>query len=193
MAQVNACHVETEEEAKQRLTATRMIAFGVFALAMPKRTPGAVLVIVDTDRGPLVFEKQKQTKGKMLRSMRPALGLINGAVAARPASSQAPPADKLDALPAAEAVPGGPVASDGTRECPWCAERIKAAARICRYCGRDVQGASRGAVAAAARRRRIHLCPKCGVEVRSRSAYEDHLTTEHEMRPPFPRPTIRED
>jgi hypothetical protein len=26
-----------------------------------------------------------------------------------------------------------------TRPCPWCAETIKAAARVCRYCGRDVE------------------------------------------------------
>jgi hypothetical protein len=29
----------------------------------------------------------------------------------------------------------------GLRACPWCAERIQAAARICRYCGRDVTAA----------------------------------------------------
>lgn len=30
--------------------------------------------------------------------------------------------------------------SSGDRTCPWCAETIKAAAVICRFCGRDVQG-----------------------------------------------------
>src|ERR1700674_3532031 len=30
-------------------------------------------------------------------------------------------------------------AQSGERTCPWCAETIKAAAAICRFCGRDVQ------------------------------------------------------
>jgi|GEM_PF-2425024 len=28
---------------------------------------------------------------------------------------------------------------EGGRPCPWCAETIKPAARVCRYCGRDVE------------------------------------------------------
>lgn len=32
-----------------------------------------------------------------------------------------------------------PASASGERECPWCAETIKAAAVVCRFCGRDVQ------------------------------------------------------
>lgn len=34
--------------------------------------------------------------------------------------------------------PGAGGSADDTRECPFCAERIKARARVCRFCGRDV-------------------------------------------------------
>ena len=42
----------------------------------------------------------------------------------------------------AGALPGGGASASGEprieRECPWCAERILARAKVCRYCGRDV-------------------------------------------------------
>ena len=31
-----------------------------------------------------------------------------------------------------------------TRECPYCAETIKARARVCRFCGRDLSGPETG-------------------------------------------------
>jgi hypothetical protein len=33
---------------------------------------------------------------------------------------------------------GGSASTSDERSCPWCAETIKAAARICRFCGREL-------------------------------------------------------
>jgi uncharacterized membrane protein YdbT with pleckstrin-like domain len=39
----------------------------------------------------------------------------------------------------AEAITGKQVASIDTKECPYCAEIIKAKARICRFCGKELE------------------------------------------------------
>lgn len=44
-----------------------------------------------------------------------------------------------DLMAFVESAPSGREGAKGeTRACPWCAEQIKAAAKICRFCGRDV-------------------------------------------------------
>jgi hypothetical protein len=78
-----------------------------------------------------------------------ALGLLLGVigwliVAVMEPSEQVRQARQAETVALAASV-GGTVASNralqsfDTRTCPWCAESIKAAARVCRYCGRDVE------------------------------------------------------
>jgi large subunit ribosomal protein L7/L12 len=92
MSKVTGINVETEAEARQRYTATRMLAFGVFALAVPKKTAGSVLVAVETDEGPLLFEKEKSGKAAVLKALGPSIAAVNRAVAKRPVSAGEAPA-----------------------------------------------------------------------------------------------------
>lgn len=74
---VSAIHVETEQEAKRRITATRMLTTGIFSLAIPKKVKGSVLITLETDNGPLIFERLKTSKTDMMRSLAPQLASIN--------------------------------------------------------------------------------------------------------------------
>lgn len=67
MSKVVGLKVETDEEARQRFTVTRMALTGVFALAFPKKTPGSVLVTIDTEDGPLLFERPGKNKSQVLQ------------------------------------------------------------------------------------------------------------------------------
>lgn len=101
LADVHEVLVETEEEAKRRLTVTRMLTLGVFSLAFPKKTKGSVLVTIDHVDGPLVLEKAKKTKPEVLKDMGPILSLVRqhgrGPRAGQPAAP-AGPADVPDEL-----------------------------------------------------------------------------------------------
>jgi hypothetical protein len=44
------------------------------------------------------------------------------------------------------ALPLSPDDAMDTRSCPWCAETIKAAAIVCRYCGRDIATKNSGSL-----------------------------------------------
>lgn len=94
---VGQMQVETDEEARQRLTVTRMAVVGVFALAFPKKTPGSVLVTIDTAQGPLVFERQGRNKSEVLRETAAVRATLAEFAGMKPAPMEAAPAP-----------PGGP-------------------------------------------------------------------------------------
>lgn len=113
---VRKVSVDVSSQITQRLTATRFMILGAFALAAPKKEKNdrywlAIEYVLDTGmQAAAVFE----------------FGILqnaNIACSAFQKYGKAPAAS----TPARVEVP-----------CPWCAEPILAAARVCKYCGRDV-------------------------------------------------------
>jgi hypothetical protein len=54
--QVTGIEVEGPEQASKRITATRLLTIGVFALAAQKKTKAAVITVTTTDGGEAVFQ-----------------------------------------------------------------------------------------------------------------------------------------
>jgi hypothetical protein len=98
--------------------------------------PSTVLWIfgIGTIIGALVGWTIGNTKGRGLDGalLGGFLGIIGWLIIAflkpAPSHQQTPPPQQMSWQPS----------SEPERYCPWCAERIKAAAVVCRYCGRDV-------------------------------------------------------
>jgi hypothetical protein len=120
--------VDDKSRIAQRLTVTRMVAFGVFALAVPKRKKikeWCVAIQWTDDKGyprAAVFEftgknpegDANKVANMLMRYMGP---------------------KKQNSEPTVLAV-------GESRICPFCAETIKAAAVICRFCNRELRGSS---------------------------------------------------
>jgi hypothetical protein len=85
-------------------------------------------------------DKGRQREGFWLGMFLGPLGLIITALLQPTADAEAARAVRVQA--AVNASTTGRSASSNTRPCPWCAEEIKSAAVVCRYCGRDVEAAA---------------------------------------------------
>lgn len=70
-SEVDAVHVETQEEVQSRVTATRLIFTGLLAFAWKKRSGGSIIVTIETSDGPMMFEKLGVTKSSALQTTAP--------------------------------------------------------------------------------------------------------------------------
>jgi len=90
-------------------------------------------------------------KGRSVEGL--ALGLFLGFIGWIIVAGMEPTAEirQTRAAEIAKALSGtvGISANEPTRTCPWCAEKVKAAARVCRFCNRDLEPLSSSELATA--------------------------------------------
>lgn len=112
--------VEDKSAMLQRLTATRMLTLGVFALAAPKKRK------IES----FLLHLAWQSSGEAERH---ALFELDGSAARARANELAEALHQHLPVPRAAAA----LLAADERPCPFCAETIKMAAKICRHCQRE--------------------------------------------------------
>jgi hypothetical protein len=122
--QVEEIFVDDKSQITQRLTVTRIVAFGVFALAAPKR--------------------EKIKEWCLAVRWADSKGYSRAAVFEFTGSNPEGEANKVANMmmqyvsPKKQDLRLTALTADETRICPFCAETVKVAAVICRFCNREL-------------------------------------------------------
>lgn len=71
-AEIKDLAVEGPDEVEKRVTATRLLATGIFAFALKKKSKHAYLTVT-TETGEVIFETEKMTPQELRAKLSPAL------------------------------------------------------------------------------------------------------------------------
>jgi len=114
---INQIIVDDKSQISQRLTVTRMLTLGIFSLAAPKKKKDIEFCLVidwNDERGirnNTIFEFTGSTSNTLANT---AANTLNKHIKSRTA-----------------------IMESDEKKCPYCAETIKRAAKVCRFCNRE--------------------------------------------------------
>ena len=94
-----ALEVEGPEQASQRVTVTRALAVGVFALAAKKKSKAAVLIVRTQDGEEALFQTEKYTAPELRTKLTPFISQLRVAQAQSPAPVEAAKPSGVDSDP----------------------------------------------------------------------------------------------
>jgi len=115
---INQIIIDDKTQISQRLTVTRMLTLGIFSLAAPKKKKHVEFCLV------IDWNDEKGIRNNTIFEF---TGSLSNTLANKAANTLNKYVKSRTAIMEAD-----------EKTCPYCAEKIKKAAKLCRFCNRDV-------------------------------------------------------